>query len=139
MQRALGFTLPILFLLHKCTSFRLCQSPVLVIYTLSCACRSHIAGVKTWSSQAPHEFPHNFLPDASAPVSNIVSCNSQARKFMQESPSFIPSKYEANALIKWVHYFLLSGAEQIVIKERHGRTHKKLKAHILWGAQETGS
>lgn len=56
---------------------------------------------------------------------------------MQQSPSFIPPKYEASVLIKWVHYFLHSGAEQIVIKERHGTADKKLKACILWGAQET--
>lgn len=114
MQRALGFVAPILLLLlHKCMFSRLCQSPVLVTYTLSWACRSHVAGGKTWSSQAPHEFPHNFLPDASAPVSNTVSCNSQARKCMQERPSFIPPKHEASVLSKQIHYFLLSEAEQI--------------------------
>jgi len=52
---------------------------------------------------------------------------------MQQSPSLMPPKYEASVLIKWFHYFLLSGAEQIVIKERDETADKKLKAHILWG------
>lgn len=70
-------------------------------------CRSQADGVKPPRSQAPHTFPHNYFQDKSAPVFNTESWNSQARKFMQENPSFIPPKYDASVLIKWVHYFLL--------------------------------
>lgn len=79
-----------------------CGEPHLVL-----CCRSQVAGVKPPRSQAPHEFPHNYFQDTSAPVFNTESGNSQARKFVQESPSFIPPKYNASILIKRVHYFLL--------------------------------